>query len=107
MTRPPPRCTPSPSTAGFRSIKQDTVAPTVSESINSPAGTGWYNIATGPAVITYSTFDPTSGRINPTNYTFADGAGQSQAGVTVTDAACQVSTRTTGCCGNDQDTVAP
>src|SRR5258705_12879468 len=103
MTRPPPRCTPSPSTAGFRSIKQDTVAPTVSESINSPAGTGWYNISTGAAVITYSTFDATSGVSTPASYTFSDGAGQSHAGVTVTDVAGNVSTMTSGFSGIAQE----
>src|SRR5205823_493224 len=94
-------------TAGFSGIDQDTVAPTVSESINSPAGTGWYNIATGPAIITYATFDATSGVSTPTSYTFSDGAGQSHAGVTVTDVAGNVSAMTSGFTGIDQDTVAP
>src|SRR5207247_4358162 len=61
-------------TSGFSGIDQDTVAPTVSESINSPAGTGWYTISTGPAIITYSTFDATSGVGTPASYTFSDGA---------------------------------
>src|SRR5439155_96094 len=97
----------SATTAGFSGIDQDTVAPTVSESLNSPAGTGWYNVATGPAVIAYSTFDATSGVSTPASYTFADGAGQSHAGVTVTDVAGNVSAMTSGSSGIYQDTVAP
>jgi CRISPR/Cas system type I-B associated protein Csh2 (Cas7 group RAMP superfamily) len=97
----------SAATAGFSGIKQDTVAPTVSESITSPASTGWYNIASGPAVITYTAFDATSGVVTPAPYTFSDGANQSHAGVTVTDAAGNTSAATAGFSGIKQDTVAP
>ena len=54
----------SAATAGFTGIDQDTVAPTLSESISSPdAVTLWYNIASGPAVVTYVAHDaaPSSG----------------------------------------------
>ena len=58
----------------------------MSESISSPdAATGWYNVASGPAVITYSTSDATSGVATPAPYSFSDGVGQSHAGVTVAD----------------------
>src|SRR5439155_77737 len=94
-------------TAGFTGIKQDTVAPTVSESINAVTGAnGWYN-ATGAAVITYSTFDATSGVSTPAAYTFSDGSGLSHAGLTVTDAAGNTSAMTAGFTGIKQDTVAP
>jgi hypothetical protein len=68
-------------------VKVDTVAPTLSAAINAPAGTGWYNLATGPAVVTYTATDATSGVTTPAPYTFGEGADQSLAAVTVTDAA--------------------
>src|SRR5262249_26810839 len=34
-------------------IKIDETAPSLSASITSPAMTGWYNISTGPATVTY------------------------------------------------------
>src|SRR5439155_960071 len=64
-------------TAGFTDIYQDTVAPTLTESINSPDATDWYNIATG------------------------------HAGINVTDVAGNVSDTTAGFSGIKQDTVAP
>src|SRR5207249_4928468 len=92
---------------GFTGIKQDTVAPTVSESINAVTGSnGWYN-ATGAAVISYSTFDATSGVSTPAPYAFGDGSGLSHAGVTVTDTAGNTSAMTAGFSGIKQDTVAP
>src|SRR5207302_1278878 len=94
-------------TAGFTGIKQDTVAPTLSASINSPAVTGWYNISTGPAVVTYSASDATSGVTTPAPFTFSDGAGQSIAAITVTDVAGNASVTTAGFSGIKQDTVAP
>jgi len=66
---------------------RDTVAPTLTQSINSPAATGWYNISTGPAVITYSATDATSGVTTPSSFTFSDGNNLSHAGITVTDVA--------------------
>src|SRR5438552_9361086 len=94
-------------TTGFSGIDQDTVAPTVSDSINSPAGTGWYNSTTRSPYTTLSPSDATSGVSTPASYTFSDGAGQSHGGVTVTDVAGNVSSMTSGVSGIDQHTVAP
>src|SRR5204863_7160476 len=66
----------SAATAGFTGINQDTAAPTFSESINSLAATGWYNTATGPAVITYTATDATSGVTTPAPYTFSGNIGR-------------------------------
>ena len=50
-------------TADVTGVKQDTVKPTLSESINSPdSTTGWYNLASGPAKIIYTATDATSVR---------------------------------------------
>ena len=54
--------------AYYTGIYQDTVAPVLSATINSPdASTGWYNKASGPAVVTYIVNDlsPTSGIVDP------------------------------------------
>ena len=83
------------------------MAPTLTESINSPAGTGWYNISTGPAIITYVASDATSGVTTPAPFTFSDGIGQSHAGITVTDVAGNTSAPTANISGIKQDTVAP
>ncbi|HEY1684350.1 MAG TPA: Ig-like domain-containing protein [Tepidisphaeraceae bacterium] len=92
----------------FGGINQDTVAPTISASINAAASTGWYNIATGPAVVTYSASDSGSGLAAavPGAYTFADGANQSLAGVTISDIAGNTATSQAFSAVN-QDTVAP
>ena len=75
--------------------------------ISSPdAVTGWYNIGSGPAVVTYTAADATSGVTNPSPYTFGDGANQSLAAITVTDVAGNVSSGR-AYSGINQDTVAP
>src|SRR5204863_218284 len=62
----------------FAGINVDTVAPVLSAGINSPAGTGWYNQSTGPAVVTYSASDATSGVTTPAPHVvFGQGANQS------------------------------
>ncbi len=98
---------PSNTTGAFSNIYQDTVAPTLSASINSPGVTGWYNIATGPAVVTYSTSDSTSGVTTPASVTFVDGANQSLAAITVVDVAGNTSVSTGAFSGINQDRVAP
>src|SRR5439155_18014837 len=81
-------------TAGFTGIKQDTVAPTVSESINAVSGSdGWYN-ATGAAVITYTATDASAGVVTPSAYTLSGGSVLSHAGLTNTNDAGNVSTAT-------------
>lgn len=89
------------------SVTIDTGAPTLTQSINSPAATGWYNLSTGPAVITYSASDATSGVTTPVAFTFSDGTNQSHAGITVTDVAGNVSAKTADVTLIKQDTVAP
>src|SRR5262249_32479451 len=97
----------SAKTAHLTSIKQDTVAPTLAQSINSPAATGWYNIASGKAVISYAATDATSGVSTPAAFTFSDGTGLSHSGITVTDVAGNTSVKTADLSGIKQDTVAP
>src|SRR5207248_551821 len=95
-------------TADVAGVKQDTVAPSLTQSLNAAdAATGWYNIATAPAVLTYAAADATSGVAAPAAYTVADGRGLSHAGITVTDAAGNASARTADVTGVRQDTVAP
>ena len=94
----------------FSGINQDTVAPTISASISSPdATTGWYNIASGPAVVTYTTADTGSSGLaqaNPSSVTLGDGADQSVAAVTIYDVAGNSATAQSFS-GINQDTVAP
>jgi len=83
------------------------VAPTLSATINSSALSGWYNLSSGPAVVSYLASDATSGVSTPANYTFSDGANQSLAAITVSDLAGNVSNSAGAFSGIDQDTVAP
>ena len=93
---------------GYMGINQDTVAPVLSAVISSPDGTGWYNIASGPATVSYTATDAGgSGVTAPTAYVFGDGADQSLAAVTVFDVAGNESNAAGGYTGIDQDTVAP
>jgi parallel beta-helix repeat protein len=94
-------------TADVRGIRQDTVAPTLTQVINAPASSGWYNQGTGPALISYTATDATSGVVTPAPFTFSDGASQSHAGITVSDAAGNVSARTADVAGINQDTAPP
>ena len=75
----------------FSGIKQDTVAPTIHATINAPAASGWYNIASGPAVVHYVASDNAGGSglasSVPSDHLFADGSNQSLAGVTIADIA--------------------
>src|SRR5262249_29146462 len=88
-------------------IKIDETAPSLSASITSPAMTGWYNISTGPATVTYVASDSSSGVTTPSPYMFSDGSGQSVTAITVTDVAGNESSSVGGFSGIDQDTVAP
>src|SRR5208283_2496655 len=88
-------------------VNVDTVAPTLTESINSPAATGWYNISTGPAIVTYVATAGVAGVTTPASFTFSDGSNLSHAGITVTDNAGNTSAATTAITGIKQDTVAP
>jgi uncharacterized delta-60 repeat protein len=97
----------SASTATLSGIKQDTVRPTLSESMNSPAGTGWYNIGTGPAIITFTATDATSGVSTPAPFTFSDGNGLSFPAATVVDVAGNSSLTVPAVTGIKQDTVRP
>ena len=94
---------------GYTGINQDTVAPVLSAVISSPdAVTHWYNIASGPATVTYTASDAGgSGVTAPAAYVFGDGADQSLAAVTVFDVAGNESNAAGGYTGIDQDTVAP
>ncbi|MDB5292221.1 MAG: type 1 secretion C-terminal target domain subclass, partial [Phycisphaerales bacterium] len=98
----------SATSESFSGIKQDTVAPTFHATINAPAATGWYNIATGPAVVHYTASDGGSGLASavPPDHTFADGANQSLAALTISDIAGN-STNSESFSGINQDTVAP
>src|SRR5262249_49984645 len=91
----------------YSDISQDTVAPTLSASISSPGSTGWYNIASGAAKVTYTASDATSGVATPSAYTFSDGANQSLSAITVTDAAGNKSATAGAFSGIKQDTMAP
>jgi len=96
--------------ADVPTITEDSTPPTVSESINAPdAVTGWYNIGTSAAVVTYTWSDSGSGVVDPpaSPYTFGEGADQSLAGVTVHDAAGNASAPTAGFTGIDVDLTAP
>src|SRR5262249_46803901 len=88
-------------------VNVDLTAPTLTQSINSPATTGWYNISTGRAKITYTATDATSGVTTPAAFTFKDGNGLSHPGITVTDVAGNTSPATAAVTGIKQDTVAP
>ena len=94
---------------GYMGINQDTVAPVLSAVISSPdAVTGWYNIQSGAATVTYTATDAGgSGVSAPAAYVFSDGADQSLAAVTVFDVAGNESNAAGGYTGIDQDTVAP
>ena len=85
----------------------DKTAPTLSASINDPASSGWYNIATGAATVTYVANDAGSGVSTPTAYIFGDGADQSLAAITVTDVAGNVSSLAGAFSGINQDVIAP
>jgi len=63
-----------------RSFKLDNVAPTITASITpvNPAGTGWYNVATGAPIIAFACSDATSGLAGacPSDVNLTDGANQ-------------------------------
>ena len=94
----------------FSGIKQDTVAPTIHATINAPAATGWYNIASGPADVHYVASDNAGGSglasSVPADHVFADGSSQSLAGVTISDVAGNTAT-SESFSGIKQDTVPP
>src|SRR5262249_44142099 len=75
-------------------VKIDKTAPTLTQSFNDPAATGWYNLSTGTAVITYQADDNLSGVSTPAAYQFGEGANLSRAGITVADVAGNVSEAT-------------
>lgn len=74
-------------TATIAGVNVDTVAPVLTARISTVASTGWYNIATGPATVTYTATDLTSGVTAPPNYVFPQGNNLSRAAITVTDRA--------------------
>jgi hypothetical protein len=100
----------SATSESLSNINQDTVAPTIHATINAPAATGWYNIASGPADVHYVASDNTGGSglasAVPPNHVFSDGANQSLAGVTISDIAGNSAT-SESFSGIKQDTVAP
>ena len=75
-------------------IKIDTTPPTVTASISpkGPAPTGWYNIATGRPVVTFTCTDTGSGVAStcPAPVVVGDGANQTISSGVVTDAAGNV-----------------
>src|SRR5439155_18188267 len=94
-------------TAGVSGLKQDTIAPTFSAAATlAPAASGWYNIATGPAVIHYTASDAGSGLASavPGDVTLTDGPSQGDS-QTIFDLAGN--SKTAGVSGLKQDTVAP
>jgi hypothetical protein len=93
--------------ATVNDVSIDKAAPTLSASINAPAAGGWYNIATGAATVTYVASDAGSGVSTPAAYAFGDGASQSLAAITVTDAAGNESSPAGAFSGINQDTTAP
>jgi hypothetical protein len=94
--------------ATIDNVSIDKTAPVLTDRLDgNPASTGWYNVATGPAVVTYTAGDGLSGVGTPASYTFADGVGQSLAGITVTDVAGNVSAPTADITGINQDTLPP
>jgi hypothetical protein len=89
-------------------VNVDLTAPTLTQDINTADPiTGWYNLSTGPAKITYTASDATSGVSTPDSYTFSDGTDLSYAGIMVTDVAGNTSLATADVTGIKQDTVAP
>jgi hypothetical protein len=93
--------------ASISGLRVDLTPPTVSERINAPAPTGWYNLATGPAVVTYTATDNVSGVVAPAAVTLGEGVNQAVPGVTVTDAAGNVSAPTSGFHGINVDLHKP
>ena len=91
------------------SFTLDTVAPTLNAGISNPDGaTGWYNIASGPAVLTYVASDAGgSGVTTPAPFTFSDGNQLCHAGIAVTDVAGNASATTAAFTGINQDRAAP
>jgi hypothetical protein len=82
----------------------DTVAPTLTASISAPSASGWYDSLSGPAVVTYSAYDETSGVATPAPYTFSDGVDMSVDAITVTDVAGNTSLPAGAFSGINQDT---
>jgi hypothetical protein len=80
-------------------IKIDANAPSFSSTLTpaSPAGSGWYNAATGAPTVSYTCSDPTSGLAVgcPSPYTFPQGASQTFS-QTISDQAGNGNTITVG-----------
>lgn len=85
------------------SFTLDTVAPVLTASISAPSANGWYDITSGPAVVTYAVVDTNPPAV-PSPYTFGDGVDQSIAAITVTDLAGNVSNPAGALSGINQDT---
>lgn len=94
-------------TATIAGVNVDTVAPVLTARISTVASTGWYNIATGPATVTYTATDLTSGVTTPPNYVFPQGNNLSRAAITVTDRAGNVSAAAGAFSNIKVDTTAP
>ncbi|MEI7921717.1 MAG: HYR domain-containing protein [Planctomycetota bacterium] len=94
-------------TATIAGVNVDTVAPVLTARISTVASTGWYNIATGPATVTYTATDLTSGVTAPPNYVFPQGNNLSRAAITVTDRAGNVSAAAGAFSNIKVDTTAP
>src|SRR5262249_17286140 len=94
--------------ASISGLQVDLTPPTVSQSINAPAATGWYNLSTGPAIVTYTASDKLSGVVSiPAPATLGQRAHQSMPRPTVTDVAGTVSAPTAGYSGINVDLQKP
>ncbi len=86
-------------TGSTATIKIDATAPSLAATLTPahPAGTGWYNAATGAPTASYNCSDATSGLAVacPSSYTFPQGASQTSS-QTITDLAGNSSTVVVG-----------
>jgi hypothetical protein len=95
------------STAAAAEIKIDTVAPSISASLDkTAAATGWFNIDTGAPTVSFSCSDATSGLAAacPASSTFVEGADQSRSETIYDNAG---NSATDGVENIDVDLVAP
>src|SRR5205085_6886554 len=81
----------SATSSAYNGLNQDRVAPVVGSSITDPdATTLWYNIASGPAVVSYTSSDSGSSGLaqaNPSPVTLGNGANHSVSAVTIYEVA--------------------
>src|SRR5439155_17593206 len=100
----------SATSSAYSGINQDRVAPVIGSSITDPDAISlWYNIASGAAVVSYTSSDSGSSGLaqaNPSTVTLGNGANQSVGAVTIYDVAGNSAT-SSAYSGINQDRVAP